>query len=216
MSDNLPVPIEDLRPEAYISDMRRLLSKEEQVALEEYLRSGVLPIATVKAVEMMNLFLAGSTCKEILKVNPGFSLGQILDARIRNKWDLEYSNYVSDLLARTRDKVTQARLETIDLMTDALTAAKKLHGAKYKKYIQSGDPKDLEGAMKIDTIKGIKDTVEGIMKATGEDRNFTIKNINEDKTSVDVNINASSGESVDSQSAAQILKILSESKRAKK
>lgn len=213
------IKLEDIRTEHYMAEMNNTLSPEEQSELREYLEKGGHPLSPDTAAKFFELYLNGTNCHDIWKINKAFPYGAILDARIKYKWDLQKEEYAVRLQNDIKNKVTQAQLETADLMSDMLLAAKKKNSAKLKRYIQTGDEKELEDALNIGSLKTLKDIVEGLMKITGQDRNVTVKNFSESKQSLDVNITSgvmSSGnniETLQTEDAAAILKILADAKR---
>lgn len=213
------IKLEDIRNESYIQEMNLVLNQEEKSELTSYLSGGGLPLSPDTAAKFFELYLNGTDCYDIWKINKAFPYGAILDARIKYKWDIQKEEYAIRLQDNIKKKVAQAQLETADLMSDMLLAAKKKNGIKLKRYLQTGDEKELEDSLNIGSLKTLKDIVEGLMKITGQDRNVTVKNVNESKQSLDVNITSgvlSSGnnmESLQTEDAAAILKILADAKR---
>lgn len=213
------IKIEDIRNETYISEMNTVLSPEEKQELTSYLEKGGNPLSPDTAAKFFELFLNGTNCYDIWKINKAFPYGAIIDARVKYRWDSQKEEYAIRLQTDIKNKVAQAQLETADLMSDMLLAAKKRNSAKIKRYLQTGDEKELDDSLKIESLKTLRDIVEGLMKITGQDRNVTVKNINESKQSLDVNITSgvlSSGnniETLQTEDAAAILKILADAKR---
>jgi hypothetical protein len=214
------IKIDQIRNEKYLAEMNLFLSTEEREELISYLENGGHPLSPDTAAKFFELFLNGTNCYDIWKLNKAFPYGAILDARIKFKWDAQKDEYAIRLQNDIKNKVTQAQLETADLMSDMLLAAKKKNSAKLKRYLQTGDEKELEEALNIGSLKTLKDIVEGLMKITGQDKNITVKNINESKQSLDVNItgsiNSAAGngiETLETEDAATILKILADAKR---
>lgn len=213
------VKLEDVRNDAYIAEMNEVLSPEEKLELTTYLEKGGNPLSPETAAKFFELFLHGTNCYEIWKINKAFPYGAILDARVKYRWDNQKEEYAIRLQTDIKNKVAQAQLETADLMSDMLLAAKKRNSAKIKRYLQTGDEKELDDSLKIESLKTLRDIVEGLMKITGQDRSVTVKNINETKQSLDVNITGnliSSGNSIETletEDAATVLKILADAKR---
>jgi hypothetical protein len=176
-----------LRNEAFIQKMNEFLTEEEKACMTIYVESGGMPLSPNLAGGLYELFLNGSSCMEISKLNKGLAYGAILDSRIRFDWDKNREEYASDLHSKIRDKVIKAQLETTELMTSILTAANKKHGDKIKKYIQTGDESHLDGALNIDNLNALTKITEGLMKITGQD-----KVGKDDKKLVDLNNTASS------------------------
>lgn len=165
---NLKLP--QLRNEAFVNKMAQYLTPEEQGSLTVYVESGGSPLSISLATGLFELFLNGSSCMEIWKLNKTLPQGAILDARIRYDWDKARDEYAFELHSKIREKVVKAQLETTELMTDMLTAAKKKHGDKIKKYIQTGDETHLQGVLGIDNIMALSKMTESLMKITGQDK----------------------------------------------
>ena len=68
-------------------------------------------------------------------------------------------------------KVVKAQLETAALYADMLSATVKKNGHKLKKYLQTGNEKDLNGVLLPESILALGKVVEGLQKLTGQDRN---------------------------------------------
>jgi hypothetical protein len=191
-----------------------ILSNDECSVLEKYIKGGGHELHTDTVTKFFELFLNGSDCKEIHRLNTPFPLEAILWARVKYHWDTQKDEYVIQKQLMIRDKVMKAQLEATDLIADMLVVARKEHGDRLKKYIQTGNDKDLGGAMKIESLQSLMKTVESLLKITGQDRQT--KNINENKQTVDVNVNANvsgAAASLTADDAAKILGIVADAKR---
>lgn len=125
-------------PEKYLSPKERDALTFAQNKVPPY-----APLASSLQARFFNMFLQGISCEEIVRLNPGMSLGQVVTARVEGKWDEKRQNHVETLLRETALRLQQTTLEGIDFITTALAAANKLEGDKIKKYLQTGDPKEL-------------------------------------------------------------------------
>jgi hypothetical protein len=218
------VKIQDLRSEEYIKEMNQVLTPEEKLELVSYIEDRGTPLSPDTAARFFELFLKGTNCYDIWKINKAFPYGAILDARIKFRWDQQKEEYALRLQADIKNKVAQAQLETADLMSDMLLAAKKLNSDKIKRYFQTGDEKELKDALKIESLRSLKEIVEGLMKITGQDKgsNITIKTEGNPKDaggtpSTNGNLIASGVgiETLETEDAAAILEILAEANRRK-
>lgn len=187
---NLPIKakLEELRSETYLKEMGEVLNDEEKGVLRVHLEQGGLPLSVETSGKFFELFLTGTNCYDIWKLNRSFPFGAILDARIKYKWDKEKDDYAIRLQSQIKNKIVQAQLETADLMSDMLLATKKRSGEKLKRYLQSGNEEDLDGSLTIESIAGMQRILEGLMKITGQDKTTVNRNITETKTSVDVKV----------------------------
>jgi hypothetical protein len=199
------------RPSEYIEYAQADLMPEDVKTLTEYLAEGGHSLAPETAAKFFELFLNGSDAKEIQKLNKAFPLGSILDAQIKYRWSEKRDAYASDLQDRVVAKVKKAQLETTELMTDMLVAARKKYGDKLKKFIQTGNEEDLDGVLNIESLNGLMKITEGLLKVTGQDRTTKV----ETKSTQNVNVNVNSGQTGDlsPEDAAEILNIMSKAKR---
>lgn len=146
-----------------------LLSPKEKGAYEYWKNSDQAPIEPKMQAKMYSLFISGKTCTEIQELHPEYSLGRVVHARVIGEWDEKYQKYLSDLLDTTSKRVMQVTLESANFISDLLTAANKLHGERIKKFLKSGDSKDLDG-LEISSIRGYKDAIELLKALTGQDQ----------------------------------------------
>ena len=190
------------------------LSPEDLQILDKYHTEGGHPLAPATAAKLFELFLNGSDAHEIQRLNKGYPLGSVLDSQVRYKWTEKRSKYADELQNSVFEKVKKAQLETTDLMADLLVAARKKYGDKLKKFIQTGDEKDLEGVLNIESLNGLMKITEGLLKVTGQDRIIKTKNENTQTFNVNMNQNSASS-NLTSEEAAQILSIMSTAKGRK-
>lgn len=199
------------RPEEYVTYANTDLPAEDLVILTEYLAGGGHPLSPDAGARMYELFLHGSDAREIQRLNKAFPLGGILDAQVRYKWTQRRDQYYIELQDRVKDKVIKSQLETTELMTDILAAARKKHSDKLKKFIQSGDEKDLDGVMNIETLQSLLKVTEGLLKITGQDR--VTKTKTENTQNFNVNVTGVKTEDLSPEDAATILNIMSKNKK---
>lgn len=144
----------------------------EQEELKKWRRSSKdpAPLALSTSLKMYELFLIGHNCEEIGRANDGkFPLGMILDARLRYQWDRRRDAYVEQLYNEAGNVVKQRQIESALFLGDLLAASHKQHGDQLKKFLQTGDPKDLPDDLKVTSITTYKMAVDALMKVTGQD-----------------------------------------------
>lgn len=124
--------------------------------------------------KLFALFLNGKSCEDIRALNPHCPLGQIVAARLEGQWDDRKSEHLDALLTGAALRVQQTTLSTAEFVCDLLAVASKEHGQKLCRYLQTGDRNEL-GDFKIDTLTGLKTTIEILQKLTGEDKKQNIK-----------------------------------------
>jgi hypothetical protein len=206
------------RTEEFIALASNDLTPDELVVLTDHAASGGQTLTPEAAARFFELYLNGSDCKEIQRLNRAFPLGMILDAKVRFKWTEKRDSYSVELQSRILDKVRKAQLETTELITDLLVATKKRYGDKLKKYIQTGNDQDLDNVLNIDSLKELLKVSEGLLKITGQDRQT--KSVHETKNTQNVNLTLSGApvegaEALDPEDAAKILEIFSNAKKKK-
>lgn len=127
------------------------------------------PLSPSTAAGLYALFLRGISCDEISRINPGFNLGIIIRARIENDWDSQKALYTKQLLEGVRERVKQVELEAVEYAIHRMSAEHKLKGDRLKKFLQSGDPADLQGLeVELMGTKGYKEAIENLLKITGQ------------------------------------------------
>lgn len=144
------------------------ITPREQYAFDQFKKSDLPKLSPSLSAKLFELFLNGKTCEEIRKLNPQYTLGQIVAARIEGDWDGQRVEYERTLLAGVRRRAAQAQLETITLVADMLAAAKRVFGDKIARYFQTGDEAEL-GDLKIRNIKDLQALTEMLLKVTGQD-----------------------------------------------
>lgn len=145
------------------------LNKRELNAYNTWRNSDRPGLAPSLNAKLFNLFLQGKSCEEIRRMNLNFTLGEIISARIEGDWDERRSDHLDNLLKTTSERVQQVTLETADFVCDLLAVANREHGDRLRRYLQSGDAKEL-GDFKIDSIFNLKQVIEVLQKLTGQER----------------------------------------------
>ena len=149
------------------------LSPEERKAFKLYVQKGDPPLAVGVQAQLYALYLNGSSCEDIVKLNPNFSLGMIVRAKIEGLWDDRRDTHLQTLFESVRERVQQVQMESVMFSADLLASANKMFGDKLKKYIQTGDEREL-GTLKIDSLKQYRDAVELLLKLTGQDKKVEV------------------------------------------
>lgn len=161
------------------------LTEAERTALERFLKGSESPIAVSTSLKLFELFCNGSTCRSIQQLNPQFSMGQILHARVRDSWDEQRELYLQELYGGIRQKLVQIRAESADYLADVLKAVHVMDKVKIQRFLQTKDPRELEGVRMIPTSgKSYKELVEALQKVVGQETDASI-------TPVTVNVNSS-------------------------
>lgn len=119
--------------------------------------------------DFFELFLQGSSCEEISKLNPAFGLGIIIKARLDHDWDGKREEYITGLFSNIKEKIQKNQLEAIEFSALSMSVFHKLWSTKFKKFIQTGNEAEL-GDLKDMSFKVYKDISENILKLTGQDK----------------------------------------------
>lgn len=125
-------------------------------------------VAAHVSARLYALFLRGTTCAEISRLNKGIGLGQVCRERVADGWDRRRDEYRQELLAATKDRVLQVQLESAEFLANELSAAHKLHGDKAKLYLQGGDEKDL-GSFSISSIREYRETLAALRELVAKE-----------------------------------------------
>lgn len=199
MSNGEPVP----QSSALSVQREPLLTPRELHAYNVWRGTERAPLAPSLNAKLFNLFLQGKTCEEIRRLNEALTLGDIVAARLAGKWDERRDEHLDRLLNETSLRVQQVTMETADFVCDLLAAANKEHGDRLRRYIQTGDPKEL-GDFKIDSLQGLGKAIEMLQALTGQSRKQTV----EHRGKVEVDVPPSHSRPITAEEAGAALKLL--------
>lgn len=121
------------------------------------------------AVQMFQLYLNGSTLRQIWEVNKGLQFGQVVAAAVGGEWHRLREEHLLYLERTTDLRARQAVSEGVAFVGDLMAAANKLHGESTRRYLQSGNPEDL-GPFGVGSIRQYKELVELMLKLSGLDK----------------------------------------------
>lgn len=153
-----------------VEDRARLTESEEKVLAAWLETRNRPPLSAVTAAKFFEVFLHGSDCQEICRLNDNlYSLGMILEARVGFGWDRRRDDYLASLYSGIADRARQAQLESVGFVSDMMSATAKLYGDKVKKYLQTGD-EDLVKDLPVKSMSGYKQMIELLLKMTGQDK----------------------------------------------
>ena len=146
-----------------------LLGDKELILLEEFKSSGKAGLAPSLSASFFELYLNGNDVFEIQKLNKAYDIGAIIDCKVRFSWDEKKDAYINNLHTNAMSRLMQVQMESANFLADVLSAAHKRHGIALRKYLQSGDPRDIEG-FDIGNISSYSKSIEALMKITGQDQ----------------------------------------------
>lgn len=160
--------------EQAIEKAKTYLTKRELGAYNYFCNSNQPALAPSTNARLFALFLQGKGTEEIMRLNPTLSLAQIVHARVEGRWDERREEHLDGLLNNTSLRVQQTTLETADFVCDLLAVANREHGDRLRRYLQSGDEKEL-GDFRISSLASLKTAIEVLQKLTGQERQSTSK-----------------------------------------
>lgn len=165
-----------MQSEEFYAEATRYLDSTDFVALKDYREAGKMRLAPSTTAGMFELFLNGTSLREIHRLNKAFPFGAILWSYVEEKWEDKKVKFIDELHDATRQKLVKATMDTASLLSDMLSAAYLQHGSKLKKYMQTGNPEDLGDAMTVDSITTLVRAIDGLQKITGTDKTVKVKN----------------------------------------
>lgn len=145
------------------------LTERERTAYRTWKGLGQPRISPDTQAKFFALYLRGESLEDIVRLNRGFSLGQLAQACVEGLWAEKRDEYLKDLFDSARAIVQQGAVESIRFLVDQLGAVHKKYGEAARKYIQTGDESDFKN-FGIDNIRNYKTAVEALQKVTGADK----------------------------------------------
>lgn len=161
------------------------LTPTERAAYEQYLEKGAPPLSPAAMANLFELYLNGNSCEDIAKLNKNFTLGMIARAKVDGLWEERRQAHVRSLLEGVRERVQQVQLESVMFSADLLAAANKLYGDRLKRFLQTGDEREL-GDLSITSLKQYREAVELLMKLTGQERESKVTVKGEQRHTIEV------------------------------
>jgi len=153
--------------------LKKTLSEEERFGLtqeeielaEKFLRRNKTAGALRDGDAMMlyELFMIGTSFKDMQLQYPQFSLPQIILTSALRKWGMDRDRMMSSLKDRVRAKVVKSVVESVDFLTSMLSVATAEHVDQMRKYIL--DPEhNPKPSMRIQSIKEYKEILDSLQK----------------------------------------------------
>ena len=165
-------------PQKVTAKTEIVFSSREEAALRVHMRNKEPPLAPSAQAALFEGFLNGQSCEEMALLNRGWQLGAIVRACVEGDWHARKSQHLDSILHQVKSRVEQVQVESVLFTANLLAAANKKHGIALRKYLISGDEKDLDG-LAINSLKAYKEAVELLMKLTGQDTPKPIKTIDQ-------------------------------------
>ncbi len=156
--------------ETKIATAIKALSPRELDAYRYFLRAKQSSIAEDAADRLYQLYLQGQSCEDIRRVAVGFSLGQVVAARIVGEWDSKVAGYRENLVANVPIQAEQTHLEAVDFLGNLLKATYMKYGDKIRKYLATGDEAHLIDVPLPKSVREFGAVMDLFMKSTGQDK----------------------------------------------
>jgi len=149
----------------------KALSDREAGAYRYFVRNNQAPVSPEKAEELFALYQRGSSCEEIRRLFPSFSLGQVVSCRVMYAWDERKTVEVETLKREVPLTIETAELETQEMLANLLHITNRRFKDAIKLYIATGDETHLTVAkVPVPTsFKELSALIEAYKKATGSD-----------------------------------------------
>lgn len=144
------------------------LTHREEAAYRMHLKASEPPLSPSLQMQLFELYLNGYSCEQIASLNRGIRLGAIVRAFKEGDWMNKRGAYINHLLENVKDRVQQVQCEAVVFASDLLAVAHKMFGGKLQRYLQTGDESEL-GGLAINSLKQYKETVDLLLKLTGQD-----------------------------------------------
>lgn len=141
------------------------LTQEEIELAEKYLRRHKTAGALRDSDAMMlyELFMIGTSFKDMQLQYPQFSIAQIILTSALRKWGMDRDRMMSSLKDRVKAKVVKSVVESVDFLTSMLSVATAEHMEQMRRYIIDPDhnPKP---QLRIQSIKEYKEILDSLQK----------------------------------------------------
>ena len=148
------------------------LTESERQILTDWRENRTRPsLPPSVGVNLYNLFVRGYSCEEIQADNRAYTLGQIIEVRVRDRWDERREKHLEHLYGSIFGRVRQTQMESVAFTTDLLAAAHRLYGDKLRTFLQSGREEDLgEARQLIQSLEAYRKVADILLKLTGQDK----------------------------------------------
>lgn len=139
-----------------------------QFHMEAFRAGKEYALAPTVEAGLFELFLNGVPLEDIQRLNRGYRLGQIVRSAVEGGWHERKRDYTKKLMEAVEPRVQQVQSEAVAFASDLLAAAHKQHGDRLRRFLQTGDEKDL-GDFSLSDLGKYAKGVELLLKLTGQD-----------------------------------------------
>lgn len=147
---------------------RPLLTQREAYALRYHEDHGGALLSESLADRMYVLYRRGMSCEDIRTTFKCYSLGQVVDARLRYRWDVRREEDDRQHEKGIAGTARRAQLDAVQYVTELMSATQAVNQAKIRTFLATMNPADL-GDLAL-TPKGYQEAANLLLKLTGQDR----------------------------------------------
>lgn len=170
------MPSTDLKRVEAAPGVVQALSDRERKAYQYFCQGDQDVISEELSGKLLELFQQGKDCEEIRRLHPGIGLGQIVHARVRDRWDEKKDASLYRLRTEVPQSVERTQLESAAFLSKWLLVAHKKYGDKLDQFLATGNEALLVGTpFESMTLRGYREVLEALAKATGQDQKKTVK-----------------------------------------
>jgi len=149
-----------------LADKYRQLTPNELQALFDFNTTAkVSSLTPTKAESLYALFLHHRSCEEIVRMNKGISLGQVIDARIQNRWDARRAENIDNILDHVQSEARLAQAKMAGVIADLLGISYDIWKEKIDLYLQTKDKEHLSG-LPVGGAKTVKELLDMLASLT--------------------------------------------------
>ena len=141
------------------------LTKDEILQAERYLRRNKTAGALKdhEAMLLYELFMLGTSFKDMSEQYPQYPLGQIILTCALRKWPLDRDRIMSSLKERVKARMVKSVVDSVNFLTTMLSVANLENVAQMEKYLK--DPRAINKPdMRIKSIKEYKEILDALQK----------------------------------------------------
>jgi hypothetical protein len=142
------------------------LTPVENKAYEDWTAKNQPAMAPTTAANFFTLFVEGYSMEQMIKANPSWKLGCVVDARIRYKWDERLQQHIEEVHRQALERMSKFKSEAINHILDTLTVVHQVNRDAMMKYIQNPIEENIPDSGKLTTreYKDLLESLERVMK----------------------------------------------------
>ena len=134
--------------------------------LNEHVAKGGRYLSESVANRLLNLYLAGRSLDEIVRLNPQYKLPEMLYTRVVWRWDEKRRDHISILIHSLPERLGEIQARSIHHLLDKLTIADMEFKRQAEIYMQDPRPENLpkDAIQNSKEYKEVVETINSILK----------------------------------------------------